>query len=151
MMRSFQLIHNCLNQSMNNLFLARKGLSLTASLVLGLLASVMPWGQVLGQTRIAQLRDYCYQSESTFMLVETANFWVSICGGDAPYTYVGVDKETGDDIRLELSDYDPRGGYFEARNGNYTYSVVFNTPRGSFLIVEQGSNELLREPIINWE
>ncbi|MDJ1171545.1 hypothetical protein PMG71_19115 [Roseofilum sp. BLCC_M154] len=136
---------------MNNLFLTRKGLSLSASILLGLLASLMPLRQVFGQTRMAQLRDYCNQGESTYLLAETESFWVSICGGDAPYTYVGVDKQTGDNIRLNLSDYDSSGEYFEARNGNYLYYVIFNTAKGSFLVVEENGKQILQEPIQNWE
>ncbi|MBP0031024.1 hypothetical protein [Roseofilum sp. Guam] len=136
---------------MKNLVLVRKSLTLSVSILLGLLVSVMPLRQVRGQTRIAELQDYCYQSESTYFLAETRNFWVSICGGDAPYTYVGVDKETGDDIRLDLSDYDSSGEYFEAVNGDYTYYVILNTARGSFLVVEQDGKEILREPLQDWE
>lgn len=136
---------------MNNLFLTRKGLIFSASVLLGVLASVIPLRQALGQTRMAQLQDYCYQSESTYFLAETRNFWVSICGGDAPYTYVGVDKQTGDDIRLNLSDYDSSGEYFEAINGDYTYYVILNTTKGSFLVVEQGGEQILREPLLDWQ
>ncbi|MDJ1173720.1 hypothetical protein [Roseofilum capinflatum] len=136
---------------MKHLFLTHKGLTLSASVLLGVLATLVPFRQVLGQTRMAQLQDYCYQSESTYLLAETANFWVSICGGDAPYTYVGVDKQTGDDIRLELSDYDSSGEYFEARNGNYLYYIIFNTAKGSFLVVEEDGRQILQEPILNWE
>lgn len=87
---------------------------------------------------------YCNEFESTFVAVETDNFFVSICGGDVPGTYVGVDKTTGDSIRLPLFDYSANGGYFEAVNGAYTY-ILSRTPRGNFLTVSRGTQELLRE------
>ncbi len=127
------------------------GLKVTPVILSGVLAGLMPWSATVAQTRVAQLRNYCRSGESLFMSIETQDFWVNICGGDLPGSYVGVDKSTGNAIRLPLKDYDPRGGYFEAVNGDYTYLVVFNTPKGSFLTVTQGSRELLRQPIVNWE
>lgn len=87
---------------------------------------------------------YCGEFESTFVAVETDNFFVSICGGDLPGSYVGVDKVTGDSIRLPLSDYSMNGNYFEAVNGDYVY-ILSKTPRGNFLTVSLGAEELLRE------
>ncbi|GEM_PF-633130 len=89
----------------------------------------------------------CRDGESMFLSVETKNFLVNICGGDNPYTYVGVDKKTRKSIRLPLKDYDPQGRYFEAVNGEYTY-ILAQTPKGKFLTVTRGTRELLREYVI---
>ena len=119
--------------------------------VAGLMTLVTAVAPTIAQTRIAQLRNYCNNGESLYLSAETANFWVNICGGDAPYTYVGVDKNTGDSIRLNLHDYAPDGSFFEAWNGNYSYGIVFNTPRGHLLVVSQGDSTILEEPLLNWE
>jgi hypothetical protein len=86
----------------------------------------------------------CRSGESMFLAIETKNFWVNICGGDNPYTYVGMDKRSRKSIRLPLRDYDPQGTYFEAVNGNVTY-ILAQTPKGKFLTVTRGTRELLRE------
>mgnify|MGYP004470724347 CR=1 FL=1 len=83
-----------------------------------------------------------------FVATETANYRVYICGGDNPGTYVGVEKRNPSRmIRLQLTDYDPQGNYFEARTGDVTY-ILAKTPRGMFLTVSQDSQELLREPVL---
>lgn len=90
----------------------------------------------------------CRTGESTFVATETANFRIYICGGDNPGTYVGIEKRNPSRaIRLQLTDYDPQGGYFEARNEDFTY-ILAKTPRGMFLTVSQGYEELLREPVL---
>ena len=95
--------------------------------------------------------NYCLPEESVFLIAETASFWINICGGHAPYHYVGVNKKNGQSIRLPLQDYDAIGDYFLAVNGEYSYIVSFNTPKGSFLTVTKGIKELLREPLLNWQ
>ena len=90
----------------------------------------------------------CRSSESTFVETETENYWIFICGGDAPATYLGIEKgNPSNAIRLSLSDYDPQGNYFEAVNNDVTY-ILAKTPRGIFLTVTQGETELLREPVL---
>jgi hypothetical protein len=100
---------------------------------------------------VAELRDYCRSNESTFVLAETADYWVNICGGDLPHTYVGINKRNGNAIRVPLDNYEQDGSAFEAINGDVSYLLIRNTPRGSFLTVTQGTRELLRQPILNWE
>jgi hypothetical protein len=39
------------------------------------------------------LRNFCQQNESLFVLAETKDFWVNICGGDKPHTYIGISKK----------------------------------------------------------
>jgi hypothetical protein len=51
------------------------------------------------------LPNYCQPEESLFIVAETKGFWVNICGGDFPHTYVGVSKTNGKSIRLPLRDY----------------------------------------------
>ncbi len=99
---------------------------------------------------LASLANYCEAWESTFLLAETGNFWINICGGHAPYNYVGVNKRTGDAIRLDLSYYSEDGSFFEAVNGAYTYSIVFDTPKGSFLTVTHGNTTILQEYLLDW-
>lgn len=89
----------------------------------------------------------CEQNQSMFLSMETKNFWINICGGDNPNTYVGFNKKTRKSIRLPLSDYDPQGKYFEAVNRDYTY-ILAQTPKGKFLTVTKGTRELLREYVI---
>jgi hypothetical protein len=40
-----------------------------------------------------------------FVAAETKGFWINICGGDLPNTYIGVSKKNGARIRLPLSNY----------------------------------------------
>ncbi|MBL1211037.1 hypothetical protein [Geminocystis sp. GBBB08] len=103
--------------------------------------------ELVGQN---QLKNYCQEGESLFLSAETKNFWLNICGGDLPHHYVGVSKKNGKRIRLPLEDYDSKGDYFSANNGNVNYLIIFNTPKGSFLTVTEGKKELFREPLINW-
>lgn len=100
---------------------------------------------------VAELYDLCEAEESTYLVAETENFWVSICGGDAPYTYVGMDKVTEDWIELDLADYAADGSWFEAVNGDYTYSIIFGTAKGSFLTVTEGDETILQEYLLDWE
>lgn len=121
-------------------------------LTLSRLTPLLIVGMLLPQASasLAQEVDNCRPYESTFVAVETQNFWVNICGGDLPNTYVGMDKRTGNSIRLPLQDYSPQGYFFEAANGNYTY-LLTKTPKGNFLTVSQGNREILREYTLqNW-
>lgn len=100
---------------------------------------------------LAELRNYCHEGESLFVSAETEDYWVNICGGDLPHTYVGINKRNGNSIRLPLDTYDDDGRYFEAINGDVLYLLIRDTPRGSFLTVIQGDRELLRQEILQWE
>ncbi len=87
----------------------------------------------------------CLPEETLFVTAETDNFYVSICGGDLPKTYVGMSKSDGTSIRLSIESYDPQGSYFEAINGDVIYLL---TPE--VLEVTQGSEILLSESILVW-
>jgi hypothetical protein len=100
---------------------------------------------------LAELRNYCNANESVWVEAETEDYWVNICGGDFPYTYVGVNKHNGNTIRVPLDNYEQDGSAFEAINGDVSYLLIRNTPRGSFLTVTQGTRELLRQPILRWQ
>jgi hypothetical protein len=90
----------------------------------------------------------CRDGESLFVETETRDYWIYICGGDNPGTYVGIEKQNPrHSIRLPLTDYDPQGNYFEAVNGDVVY-ILAKTPRGMFLTVTQGSQELLRQYVL---
>ncbi len=92
--------------------------------------------------------NYCRKGESTFLTMETKSYWVSICGGDNPNSYVGVNKkDRRQSIRVPLKDFDPRGNYFYAVNKDVEY-ILAKTPRGNFLTVTRGTRELLREPVL---
>ena len=97
-----------------------------------------------------QVTNNCQPEESVFIMGETANFWVNICGGHSPSHYVGVSKSNGQSIRLPLQEYDSRGDYFVAVNGDYSYLIIINTTKGSFLTVTQNDREILREPLLSW-
>ncbi|MCU0535921.1 MAG: hypothetical protein MUD14_18690 [Hydrococcus sp. Prado102] len=96
------------------------------------------------------LPNYCQSQESLFIVAETKGFWVNICGGDLPHSYVGVSKTNGNRIRLPLKDYDQQGNYFEAVNGNVSYLLIRGSAKGDFLTVTQGDRELVRQPVLNW-
>jgi hypothetical protein len=104
-------------------------------------------------TQIAQAREVqslCSSQESTFVGAETQNFFVSICGSESPLTYVGLDKKTGKTIRLPLTvdGSENRGRYFEAVNGEYTYSVTVVSRTNKNLTVRKNNRVILREAII---
>jgi hypothetical protein len=96
------------------------------------------------------LPNYCQPEESLFIVAETKGFWVNICGGDFPHTYVGVSKTNGKSIRLPLRDYDQQGNYFEAVNGDVSYLLIRRSAKGDFLTVTQRDRELFRQPVLNW-
>lgn len=108
-------------------------------------------GDLSSSVLLAELRNYCNEDESLFASIETRGYWVNICGGDLPHTYVGVSKRNGKSIRVPLADYDDDGSYFEAINGDISYLLVRDTPRGSFLTVTQGDQELMRQVVLDWE
>ena len=122
-------------------------IALGSWLVLPLRTSAMPVNQpdrLLAQSSSRA----CRAGESLFVETETKDYWIYICGGDNPGTYVGIEKRNPThSIRLPLTNYDPRGSYFEAVNGNVMY-ILAKTPRGIFLTVTQGSKELLRQPVL---
>lgn len=125
-------------RSLHQLVLSVVGISLS-----------LPLAQTVQATPAQQVRHFCYKNDSVFAAAETKNFWVSICGGDLPHTYVGVNKSTGQTIRLPLSvnGVDSKGTYFEAVNGEYTY-ILADSAKGKNLTVSRGTRELLREPVI---
>lgn len=94
---------------------------------------------------LASGRNFCRKSESTFVMAQTKDFWLNICGGDLPNTYVGVNKRTGNTIRLPLASYSRDGQAFTARNGNVQYLITFGTTKGDVLVVLQGQREILRQ------
>lgn len=100
---------------------------------------------------LAETQNNCQKNESLFVAAETKDFWVNICGGDKPHTYVGVNKNSGKSIRLRLKEYDPKGNMFEAFNGNVSYLLIRGTAKGDFLTVTEGEREILRQPIIRWK
>lgn len=76
---------------------------------------------------------------SQFVAAETANFYIYICGGDLPNTYVGVAKnpQTGG-IILPLQSYN--NDQFVAVNGNVRYTLTRNQ-----LIVTRQGQVIVRE------
>ncbi len=113
-----------------------------AAIVLGALC--LADSPVLAQ----KIPNYCRKGESTFLTMETKSYWVSICGGDNPNSYVGVNKkDRRQNIRVPLKDFDPRGTYFNAVNKDVEY-ILAKTPKGNFLTVTKGQRELLREPVL---
>jgi hypothetical protein len=96
-------------------------------------------------------RNFCRKNESTFVMAETKGFWINICGGDEPNSYIGVSKKDGSRIRLKLSNYEPQGNYYEAVNGDVVYSLIKGTTKGDFLSVTRGNKQILQQPILNWK
>ncbi|MEM1367500.1 MAG: hypothetical protein AAGG02_05660 [Cyanobacteria bacterium P01_H01_bin.15] len=87
----------------------------------------------------------CYGPDHGYVVAETENFLVSICGWDEPEYYVGISKNGGETLVLDLVEADPT--YFEARNGQYVYYLV-DSGKGKFLGVVKGDQQLVLEPII---
>jgi len=98
--------------------------------------------------KIAQVGG-CPDGQSTFVQAETRSFFVLICGGDAPYTYVGVAKNGRGNITLPLQSYNPSGGpeasRFVALNRNTRYVLTRKD-----LTVTQGRRTLVKEKITRW-
>jgi hypothetical protein len=118
-----------------------------ASLIagIGLTQSVLALNIDTTQLALSNVPNFCQESESTFVMAQTKDFWLNICGGDLPNTYVGVNKRTGAKIRLPLSSYSSDGLAFTARNGNVQYLITFKTAKGDVLVVLQGQREILRQ------
>lgn len=121
----------------------------TRPLVLGCAAIVLGGLCLADSPVLAQkIPNYCRKGESTFLTMETKTYWVSICGGDNPNSYVGVNKkDRRQNIRVPLKDFDPKGTYFDAVNKDVEY-ILAKTPKGNFLTVTKGQRELLREPVL---
>jgi hypothetical protein len=130
-------------------FLADFWLGLSISSLIISSASAVQESRYIAQSS-RSLPNYCQQEESLFIVAETKGFWVNICGGDLPHTYVGVSKTDGKSIRLPLKDYDRQGDYFEAVNGDFSYLLIRRSAKGDFLTVTQGDRELFRQPVLNW-
>lgn len=76
---------------------------------------------------------------SQFVTAETASFYVYICGGDLPNTYVGVSKDlTKGGIILPLQSYN--NDTFVAVSGEYRYTLSRNE-----LIVTRNGKVIVRE------
>ncbi|WP_049858449.1 hypothetical protein [Gloeothece citriformis] len=84
-----------------------------------------------------------YSGGSQFVAAETPNFYIYICGGDLPNTYVGVAKnpQTGG-IILPLQSFN--NDQFVAVNGNVRYTLTRNQ-----LIVTRQGRVIVRERA-NW-
>ncbi len=124
--------------ALNRVSIALGALCLAASPVL---AETSP-------TAAQKIPNYCRRGDSTFLTMETKSYWISICGGDNPNTYVGVNKkDRRQNIRVPLKDFDPKGTYFHAVNKDVEY-VLAKTPKGNVLTVTKGQRELLREPVL---
>jgi hypothetical protein len=74
----------------------------------------------------------CPDRSQQFVSGETASFNIYICGQNRPTQYVGVAKNNGSSIRLNLSS-SSRGKYV-ARNGTTAYTVT----RKSLTITQNG-------------
>lgn len=61
---------------------------------------------------------------SEFVRAETKNFFVYICGGDLPHTYVGIAKNGRGNITLPLRTVE--NDRFVAVNGNHRYTLTRN-------------------------
>jgi hypothetical protein len=85
----------------------------------------------------------CRNRESTFVTAETANYVITICGGDLPGTYIGESKNGSGRIRLPLQSYGR--DRFVAVNGDTRYVLTPNELR-----VTQNGRIILRETIRNW-
>lgn len=85
----------------------------------------------------------CRNRESTFVTAETANYVISICGGDLPGSYVGESKNGTGRIRLPLQRYGR--DRFVAVNGTTRYVLTRNELR-----VTQNGQTILRETVRNW-
>ena len=90
---------------------------------------------------LAQTESICPPNSggSEFVTAETRNFYIYICGGDLPNTYVGISKNrrTGG-IILPLRSYN--NDRFVAANGNVRYTLT-----RSELIVTQNGRVIVRE------
>ncbi|MBP5977085.1 hypothetical protein HW132_31280 [Brasilonema sp. CT11] len=117
--------------------------------VVGVCSLSLPFAQSVQATPTQEVRNFCRKQDSVFIAAETKNYWVSICGSDSPVTYIGVNKKTGQTVRLPLSvnGRDSQGKYFEAINNDYTYILAEST-KGKNLTVAKGIREILREPVI---
>ena len=119
------------------------------SIVLGALClAASPVLAETSPTPTQKIPNYCRRGDSTFLTMETKSYWISICGGDNPNSYVGVNKkDRRQSVRVPLKDFDPKGNYFHAVNKDVEY-VLAKTPKGNLLTVTKGRRELLREPVL---
>jgi hypothetical protein len=125
--------------------------NLTSSIDKGSVTTTEPQIKQRPSLLLAETRNNCQKNESLFVAAETKDFWVNICGGNKPHTYIGVDKSNGKFIRLPIKRYDPQGNMFEALNGNVSYLLIRETAKGKFLTVTEGRREILRQPILRWQ
>lgn len=97
--------------------------------------------QSIHEPRLMAAKFVCPPSSggSQFVVAETVNFYIYICGGDLPNTYVGIAKnqKTGG-IILPLKSYN--NNQFVAVNGNVSYTLTRNE-----LIVTRQGKVIVRE------
>jgi hypothetical protein len=80
-------------------------LGVSVYLLLTFSAIATPETKTSSMAIASNFRNFCRQNESMFVAAETKGFWINICGGDLPNTYIGVSKKNGARIRLPLSNY----------------------------------------------
>jgi hypothetical protein len=124
-----------------------KAIAQTILSVAGVCSLSLPF---MDTAQAKEVHSLCGSTESTFVGAETQSFFVSICGSESPLTYVGLDKKTGRTIRLPLTvdGSQNRGRYFEAVNGEFTYSVTVASRTNKNLTVRKNNRVILREAII---
>jgi hypothetical protein len=83
-------------------------------------------------SRIEKVASHCPNRSQQFVAGETDSFNIYICGQNRPTQYVGVAKNNGSSIRLNLSSFS-RGKYV-AKNGITSYTVT----RKSLTITQNG-------------
>ncbi|RUT08162.1 hypothetical protein DSM106972_013300 [Dulcicalothrix desertica PCC 7102] len=116
--------------------------------VAGICSLSLPFTQT---AQAQQIRNLCRSNESSFIIAQTKNFLVSICGsGDSALTYVGLDRKTGKAIRLPLTvdGSKNRGRYFEAVNGEYKYGVSVSGGKNGTLTVRRNNSVILRQALV---
>jgi len=91
-----------------------------------------------------QVPNYCGYGTYQFAAVETANFWVNICGRDFPEVYVGVSKYGNtNQVRIPVF-FD--GNKFVAKSGSYSYIITARE-----LVVTQNNRIVRRDRVVRWD
>jgi LCCL domain len=84
----------------------------------------------------------CQDDDRAFVIAETRNFFVSICGKNKPSYYIGTAKDTGSSIRLSVSSSSAKK--YTIKNRGVAYVL---TPQS--LTITQNGKVLQQDPIIS--
>ncbi|CAK0778141.1 hypothetical protein CCP2SC5_70071 [Azospirillaceae bacterium] len=110
-------------------------------------------GVMLGLSGAAQARvpSFCGESDSVFILAETADYWVNLCGGDLPHVLVISGKNDRKVIKADLDDRKTTSDVFVAQKSGVVYRFVAAPASKASLSAARGGQSLFKQPVVHMD